>query len=246
MQYGKRTAILAAAGVGLMIGAGTGRAAVIVTTDVQSASTGSLTEPAYVVANDDLLQTSLLSVDSAGSFTEEAKGGIPVLTNGTIGLNWSAGSTGLDQAASAGGGGPGGSAAGTPLIFTLDTVASPAGYNISNINVYGGWRDQNRDHQKWTVSYSTINDPDAFITLQTVNYDPSHGAGTDVFTSVSLSSDSGPLATNVAKVKFDFLQEGHWAGYSEIDVIGAAVPEPASVGLMAVGALGLMARRRRS
>ena len=53
--------------------------------------------------------------------------------------------------------------------------------------------------------------------------------------------------TGVDAIRLDFFggQENNYAGLGEVDVIGAAtVPEPASVGLLLVGAVGLLQRRR--
>src|SRR5690606_17056175 len=90
---------------------------------------------------------------------------------------------------------------------------------------------------------------DTFIDLHTVNFNPaaSGGAGQPlVNTLVALSSDSGPLADNVARLRFGFnATENGYAGYREIDVLGAAVPEPGAMAALAPVVL-LLRRRARS
>ncbi|HWY32156.1 MAG TPA: hypothetical protein VNX46_15450, partial [Candidatus Acidoferrum sp.] len=60
--------------------------------------------------------------------------------------------------------------AGALLIYTLP--ASPYGYDLTNITVMGGWQDNGRDSQAYTVSYSTVANPGNFVTLTQVNYSP--------------------------------------------------------------------------
>ena len=61
--------------------------------------------------------------------------------------------------------------AGSLLVYTLP--ASTYGYDLTNITVYGGWQDNGRDSQAYTVYYSTVADPGSFILLTQVNYSPS-------------------------------------------------------------------------
>lgn len=182
---------------------------------------------AYPVANDDLLQTSATLTSESGI----SQSGSSVLTDGLS-----------DSFAGAAGG---------HVLYTLDTAAHPAGYTITNINIYGGWVDNGRDNQKLVVSYATVDDPDTFINLRSIDYNPpatgSIGSS-PVWTFVGLSSDDGPLADRVAKVQFTFQSaENGFSGYRELDVLGgAAIPEPASLSILALGALGLLTRRRKA
>lgn len=121
-----------------------------------------------------------------------------------------------------------GSGAGATLVYTLAGYAG--GYNLTNITVYGGWADDGRDQQAYTVSYSKVSAPSTFITLATVNYNPNDPAKAQSATRARLVPASGYLATNVVAVKFNFTtpsSENGYCGYGEIQVFGAASTPPA-------------------
>ncbi len=123
---------------------------------------------------------------------------------------------------------------GSSVVYTLP--ASAGGYGLTQIMVYGGWRDAGRDQQAYTVSYSTVAAPATFIALGTVNYNPANPAAVQSATRATLTPATGVLAANVAAVKFDFTtpaSENGWVGYSEIAVYGTPVPSTPT-GLAAV------------
>src|SRR5579864_220085 len=94
-----------------------------------------------------------------------------------------------------------GSGAGSLLIYTLPANAN--GYNLTNITVYGGWANNGRDQQAYTVLYSTVSNPSSFIYLATVNYNPSVPQNTASANQVVFNNASGgAIATNVAAVEF--------------------------------------------
>ena len=126
-----------------------------------------------------------------------------------------------------------GGGAGSSLIYSLTN--SPAGYDLTNITVYGGWADNGRDQQAYTVSYATVTAPADFVPLATVNYNPQIAGGIQSATRVTLTSSIGVLASNVAALKFDFASpasENGFCGYGAITVFGAAGIIP-QVGLSA-------------
>ncbi len=113
-------------------------------------------------------------------------------------------------------------AAGSSVIYTLTNLFA-GGYNLTNITVYGGWKDAGRDQQAYTVYYSKVTAPGSFILLRSVNYNPANAAGALCATRATLTPASGSLATSVAAVKFDFTAPttpNGYCGYSHIDVFG--------------------------
>jgi hypothetical protein len=119
---------------------------------------------------------------------------------------------------------------GASVIYTLSS--STYGCTISNIVVYGGWQDNGRDQQAYTMYYSRPAEPTNFLYFATVNYTPSLPGSTPSATRVTIAPTvpGGVLLTNVAAVKFDFTSppsENGDCGYAQIAVIGAQNAAPA-------------------
>jgi len=70
------------------------------------------------------------------------------------------------------------------VTISLDTVASPLGYDLTSItSIYGTTNlDRSYADQKYTVSYSTVTAPNTFIALTNVDYHPfrSHLSASDL------------------------------------------------------------------
>lgn len=189
----------------------------------------------FAVSNSDLLQTSLASVQSTGSFSREGEQGLSALNNGQFGALGSVvtGNPGLDAATADGS---------NSIIYTL---TGPM--NVVRINSYAGW-DAFRGGQSYTVSFAYDGAPTTFVPIATV-FNNATGGG-NINTLASISRSSGYLGSGVVAVKFDFggnLQFGY-AGYRELDVLGAAVPEPSTWAMLLAGfaLVGLSARRRKT
>lgn len=137
---------------------------------------------------------------------------------------------------------------GSTFTFQLNTAASPTGYTITQLDSYTGW-DSGRDGQEYTVSYSTVANPNTFTPLTTIpQYNPP-GSGNDFATRVSITDQTGVLATGVAAVQYTFTSfENEGTMYREFDGIGfgTPAPEPAAGGLVAVAGLMVAGFRRRS
>lgn len=171
--------------------------------------------PTWALAPGSLIAGKAPSSVGTGSFTQEGAGGTSPLTDGVLGTS---GGT-LTGFATCGSG-----AGGHSVTYTL--TGSSSGYNLSNITVFAGWGDNGRDQQAYTVSYSTVAAPSTYITIASVNFNPSIPGSTPSADRVTLTpSGASPLATNVATVKFDFTNpagENGYSGYDEIQVFGAA------------------------
>lgn len=178
--------------------------------------------------NDLILGLSPSSSSASVNFTLESAGGIPILTDGTVGTS---GNNSTLATCGANGG--------TSLIYTL-TNSPTYGSDITNIITYSGWGDYGRDGQYYTVSYSTISQPSTYIPITTVYYLPS-GSGTPA-NRVSISmNDGSAIAHGVATIQFNFNPSGAgnfnnaYQGYSELIVQGqnsTAPPPPPSAYLI--------------
>ena len=122
-----------------------------------------------------------------------------------------------------------GNSGGAGTLVTYSLTGFTAGYTLTNITVYGGWKDAGRDQQAYTVYYSKVTAPTTFIALGAVNCNPANPASVQSATRATLTGANGGLATNVAAVKFDFTtpaSENGYVGYSEILMFGMPSPQP--------------------
>jgi hypothetical protein len=122
-------------------------------------------------------------------------------------------------------------AAGSLIVYTLP--ASANGYNLTNITVFSGWKDNGRDAQAYTVLYSTVVNTNSFIYLATVTYNPTvPGSTPSANQSVINDASGGVIASNVAAVKFVMnfpTVENGWTGYGAITVQGTAASSVATL-----------------
>ena len=151
-------------------------------------------------------------------------GGASVLTDGSIGVS------GTQSGFVSCGGGVGGNAACTTLIYALTNVVN--GTDVTNIVVYSGWGDTGRFGQYYLLSYATLANPTTFIPITTVYYWPGllNGGGSAEACRVAIANNDGsPLASGVKFLKFEFQApvnssgntfNNGWQGYSEIIVQG--------------------------
>ncbi len=181
--------------------------------------------PTWVIEPNSLIAGKLPSSVGPGSFAggfngEQVTEGLPALTDGTFGPFASVSGTGTTNFATCGGA----YGAGSYIIYS-----SPTSWDLTNVVVYSGWGNYNRDGQFYILSCSTLADPATFIPLASVYYDPMDLGGPSA-NRVSIARQNGtPLATNVAAVKFDFTtQSGSldngYSGYAEIILQGSVRP----------------------
>jgi hypothetical protein len=190
----------------------------------QTSANGPELVPTWTLAPGDLLEGLTASSTGSGNFTMNGNGPVSELTDGLIGY---IGTMVFSSFCSCG------TAAGTSVTYTL--AGSANGYNINQIVTYGGWPDNGRDWQNYTVSYATAANPTSFTPLTSVVdeaslLDPNHLPN---MTRVTIApAGRGPLAANVVALEFNFAspagQENGWQGYSELAAYGQATVAPLS------------------
>jgi alpha-L-rhamnosidase len=212
---------------------------VIITTTNQTGSGSGTFYPSWTVVTNGSLIAGQSPSTALGNFSEEVAGRNvnSLTTGGSLGISLITATVGGDNGnptcstnyvTCGNGTGPDGSSAGSTLIYTLP--ANTNGFNLTNITVYGGWANNGRDQQAYTVYYSTESAPTSFISLAVVNFNPSIANNIQSATRVTLTASVGVLATNVAAVKFDFTSpasENGYCGYAAITVFGTPNIAPA-------------------
>ena len=137
------------------------------------------------------------------------------------------------------------------LDAAFDVSINTQGYNITEINTISGWAWDYVD-QKYNLSYSTVTNPSSYISLGTFTLNDTSGR-TAKSLKIALTDTSGTIATNVAKLRFDFQKAGglynNPTAYTEIQAFGTpatqAVPEPSTYALFGIGAMALIVAYRR-
>jgi len=120
------------------------------------------------------------------------------------------------------------------LTYNLDTSSNTLGYAISTIDILGGWNDPKKI--ECTLAYKLIGDAE-YTTLGTYLYEALGGMKINLSDSLG-----GDLLSGVSALRFTFQNADL---IREIDVVGSAVPEPATLSLLAIGGVLAMFRRRK-
>jgi signal transduction histidine kinase len=167
-----------------------------------------------------------------GRLTDGNKGTLTLITNGLTRTFFLSSST--NYATCGSGFSTDGSRAGFMIMYSLPAATN--GYDLTNITVYGGWANNGRDQQAYTVYYSTVAAPTMFVRLGSVNYNPPNPANVQSATRVTLLPAVGVLAANVSAIRFDFTSpasKNGYCGYSQIileGVVSATLPPLKSPG----------------
>ena len=190
----------------------------------------------YTVSNTDLIN-GLAPVFSAGNYFAFGEGGgTSPITNGL-----------LTKTPTTAYGTVGTSQGGTALVYDL-----AADSNITSLDLYFGWVDGGRDavpvFSIFTKSTVYANDLGSYTLLYTNPTQIAPSANGNV-SRVNLTDGNGTVASGVRSLYFAFGEaENNFVGLGEIDVVGAAVPEPSTAVMLGLGALGgaAMFRRRKA
>lgn len=106
---------------------------------------------------------------------------------------------------------------GDSVVFALDIVAQPAGYDITSFDAYVTWANSGRSNQDFTLEYSTVADPGTFSPIATV---ANHDSEADKATHTRLTDTTGVLASGVHSVRLVFNnQENGHVGFSELKLL---------------------------
>jgi autotransporter-associated beta strand protein len=106
---------------------------------------------------------------------------------------------------------------GDSVVFPLDIVAQPAGYDITSFDAYVTWLNSGRSNQDFVLQYSTVEEPEIFNDIATV---ANHDSGSNNSTHTSLTDTTGVLASGVHSVKIIFNnQENGYVGFSELKLL---------------------------
>lgn len=194
---------------------------VIITTTNQTGAAGASFTPSWSVGSSGSLLAGRLPGSTSGNFNMEPYLGTRYVNSLTAGGSLTITTGGSPNTTS-----PNyvtcGNGAGTQLVYPLPISAN--GYDLTNITVYGGWGDNGRDQQAYTVSYSTVLAPTNFILLSIVNFNPVIANNLPSATRVALTYSTGVLASNVAALRFDFsspASENGYCGYAAITAFGS-------------------------
>lgn len=152
----------------------------------------------------------------AGQSGDNANSDPAILSDGILGDT-----LGANPTLCACGSAPGGASVTYNLITNS---ASPYGFDLTNITVYGGWTNPGRNEQDYQVLYSTVEDPTSFVPLALEDYTPGDPEGAPSANRTMLIPATGVLAHNVYAVEINWITliypHNGYEGYSEIVIEG--------------------------
>ena len=166
-----------------------------------SVSTSNSNQP-YAVSSTDLLQCNVSSVDTNGIvlFNEGNPNTAGMLTDGTTGP----GNREFCIAITSG-----------SITYLLDTVKSPAGYDITGLDSYSGWQDNGRVNPNYVISFRKVG-ASTYGDAITNNYSFSLKETRVSVKDLNLSN------VDAVKLTFPATQQNGGVGYKEFDLFGMA------------------------
>lgn len=197
----------------------------------------SATQTTFVASSTDLINAGSLALLSTAhqGYTAYSSSNTAALNNGLVGgvNDLAASAFDLDGTWSS--------------TYVLDTSVNILGYNITEIRSIAAF-DASRASQKFELFFSFVGDPSYFVSydFHTLTYDLT-GA-----TMLSLTDNTGVIASGVKAIRFDFkdprvLVGGDESTIRELDVFGTAVPapEPSSLSMLILGLIPFFLFRRK-
>jgi len=174
----------------------------------------------FAAASDDLInagQSTLAGVDFSGGVSFGDPG---ALNNGDggdyFGFAWDGGNA--------------------VVTANLNTSVNTLGYDITSMTSIASWFSSDRYAQTITVAYSLVGSDD-FVTLGTFSNSD------NVSTKIVLTDSTGVIASGVDAIRCTL---SSMTTFKELDVAGTpTLPEPATMGLLTLGGLGMLIRRKK-
>ena len=251
----KVSVLCAIAAVASLIGSTAVNAATVVTATANIAPDGGAVHDPYDPATDTPGSGPMMtasSTDLAQGLTE-AGGGVSITDNDNIEESFGVDATTDGSLATVYiESGPGGDAVdhaayATAPTNSLLTYNLGGLYDLSQVDIYGGWNDSGRDALSFDLQVSADDALYTTIASYTKGPDDTGQITVPVTNLYSVVDDGGAnIASAVQYVRVSVTDaDNGYVGIAEVDVFGTRVPEPTSVALVAFTCLATIASQRR-
>lgn len=118
---------------------------------------------------------------------------------------------------------------GDVVVFPLDLVAKPTGYDITSFESFCAWGSSGRDDQRYTLEYATVAAPTTYLPITEVNNHTEWAGNFDSgykSTRTRITANGGtPMALGVASIRLTFHdQENTYTGFREFVLRDTPLP----------------------
>jgi autotransporter-associated beta strand protein len=118
---------------------------------------------------------------------------------------------------------------GDVVVFPLDLVAKPTGYDITSFESFCAWGSSGRDDQRYTLEYATVAAPTTYVPITEVNNHTEWAGNFDSgykSTRTRITANGGtPMALGVASIRVTFHdQENTYTGFREFVLRDTPLP----------------------